>query len=128
MFKDSVIEGIIKTKKIQPLPKKCVFSHKIHLPSLKEPYTEKQNPYMLYCSVWVPDVPYSSIPPRIGWTLRAKQDQYIRLIMPDVQSIIETLLSMWGWIEKVGPELLEQLHQAEMEWYRCRNKLSIVGK
>jgi len=123
-MKDPIVEGILKPKKIQPLPKKCVFSHRINLPSLKDPYVERENPYMLYCSVWIPDVPYSPIKPKIGWTLRAKQDQYIRLIMPNTSSIAETLYSLVNFVEKVSPELLEQLHQAEMEWLEFRKKLS----
>ena len=128
MIKDPVYEATLKVKKFQVLPKKCVFSHKIELPHLREPYNDTPNPYKLYTALWIPDIPYSKNKPHIGWTIRGKQDQFIRLIMPDTTSIVEVLLSMWSWIEKISPQLLEQLHIAQMEWLEFQRRIKLSKK
>jgi hypothetical protein len=64
-------DATLERKKIQILPKKLVLTTEVSLQGQEQPYTKDKKRFNLRATLWIPNVPYSRIIPKIGLTLSA---------------------------------------------------------
>lgn len=114
----------LTTEKKQQLPKKIVQSKRFYLKPLEQPYSDKKNPYSVYMSVWVPDVPYSKNRPCIALTIRGRKDEYIRLIFNSMFELNKFVMDIQNWITDIFAPVQEALIKARQEWTEFQEKLS----
>lgn len=100
----------------QSLPKKCVFTKRIHI----------NRDYEVQASLWIPDTAYSKYPPGIGLTLRHGKDaskQHVRMIFEDPQKLVDFMKDLDNFVKANLEGVCRHHGEAFAEWAKCRENV-----
>jgi len=107
-------DATLKPKKRQVLPKKILRTKRFHL-----------SPYWVNVSVWVPDVPYNRMPPKVCLTM-SHSDQYIRLVFSNMRELTQFTEHLSEWVKSIEDQITHAHSEAIQEhreaWEKVRNK------
>lgn len=114
-------EGELHPKKPkQSLPKKILLQKDFFVNLQNNPYNKKYSKnFSVRASLWIPDVPYSKIPPKIGLTL-SLGDLYIRIVFDDFSKIVNWLIDLFSWIIENEEIITQNLKEAQKEHQEYR--------
>lgn len=103
----------LRPKPRQMLPKKLVLRQQFSL-----------SPYKINATIWVPDVPYSKLKPKVCLTLSHGREQYIRFAFDSADDMVRFVESLLQWV-KSNAEVADQalklaVEEHETLWRKVR--------
>ena len=107
MRKSLQYDAELKAKAKQHMPKKYLKTLRI--------IHHVEKPYTLYASLWVPDTPYSKIPPKLGFTLSGG-GSYFRLVFDTWDEVKRIIGQINRFIVENSGQWETALDEAYEEW------------
>lgn len=116
----------LEVSRIQPLPKNILLQREFIFLNQENSYTkEGKKPVNLRVSMYVPDVPYGKLEPKIGVTLSIG-GRWVRLWFTSPKAIKSLLKEIWGFVDEYKTTLAKALKKAKKDQDRLKALLPFI--
>lgn len=112
----------------QSLPKKVILKKRIPLKSQETPYSRSPSSsgsFECLITFWIPDVPYSSLRPKICLTMQSGYGK-IRLVFEDWNDLVNFNFAITEMLIDNKEIIIQKLDEALQEWEECQKKKSCI--